>query len=61
MTMMGVVMKPCPERLKYPSSELQNNQDNYLKVRDEDNFTGPIFWVPANKVGVVYYRNDYNY
>jgi hypothetical protein len=61
LTMMGEVMKPCPERLKYPSSELQNNQDNYLKVKDEDNFTNPIFWVPTNKVGVVYYRNDYNY
>jgi hypothetical protein len=61
MTMNGVVMKPCPERLKYPSSELQNNQDNYLKVKDEDNFTNPIFWVPTDKRGVVYYRDGYTY
>jgi len=52
----GVAMRPCPERIKYPASELLTNQDQYLKVKDQDNYTTPIFWVPANKVGVVYYQ-----
>jgi hypothetical protein len=60
-TFTGQVMKPFPERLKYPVSALQTNPDNYLKVKDQDNYTTPIFWVPASKKGVVNYWNDYNY
>ncbi|MCD2423944.1 SusD/RagB family nutrient-binding outer membrane lipoprotein [Niabella pedocola] len=52
----GTVMKPCPERIKYPSSELQTNQAEFLKVGADNNYTTPIFWVPANKKGVSYYR-----
>lgn len=52
----GVVMRPCPERIKYPSSELMNNTENYNKVKGEDNYTSPIFWVPASKRNVPYYK-----
>ncbi|NWJ50013.1 MAG: SusD/RagB family nutrient-binding outer membrane lipoprotein [Bacteroidetes bacterium] len=58
MIMMGVKMKPCPERLRYPSSSLQTNQDNYLKVKDQDNFSTPIFWVPSDKIGKVWYMDN---
>ncbi|MBV7531913.1 SusD/RagB family nutrient-binding outer membrane lipoprotein [Chitinophaga sp. sic0106] len=60
-TLGGKVMKPVAERIRYPNSELQTNTDNYLKVKAEDNYITPIFWVPADKRGVTYYRNDYNY
>lgn len=61
MTFSGKVMKPFPERLRYPLSASQTNPDNYLSVQSQDNFTTPIFWVPANKKGVIPYWNDYNY
>jgi len=54
----GVVMKPQPQRLRYPSSELQLNTENFLKVTSQDNYTSPIFWVPADKVGKSYYLNS---
>jgi len=54
----GVVMKPQPQRLRYPSSELQLNTENFLKVANQDNYTSPIFWVPADKVGKSYYLNS---
>ncbi|SHM12449.1 Starch-binding associating with outer membrane [Chitinophaga jiangningensis] len=57
----GKVMKPVAERIRYPNSELQTNAENYAKVKAEDNYITPIFWVPADKRGVTYYRNDYNY
>ncbi|WP_291909524.1 SusD/RagB family nutrient-binding outer membrane lipoprotein [Chitinophaga sp. CB10] len=57
----GKVMKPVAERLRYPNSEVQTNTDNYMKVKAEDNYVSPVFWVPADKRGVTYYRNDYNY
>lgn len=50
-----VVMKPMPERIKYPTSELQTNQEEFLKVSSDNNYTTPIFWVPADKIGVSYY------
>ncbi len=55
----GVVMTPVVERLRYPSSEVQNNTDNYLKVVDQDNYVTPIFWVPAEKKNESYYRDTY--
>jgi len=54
----GVKMTPTPERLRYPSSELQLNKENYMKVKDQDKFGSPIFWVPADKVGKPYYLNS---
>ncbi|MDY7394310.1 SusD/RagB family nutrient-binding outer membrane lipoprotein [Aureibaculum sp. 2210JD6-5] len=56
MTFQGKVMKPVPERLMYPSSELSTNADAFLKVIDQNNFTSPIFWrTDASS----YYRDDY--
>jgi hypothetical protein len=57
-TLLGSTSKPMPERLRYPSSELQTNQIEYLKVKDQDNFTTPIFWVPDSKKTVVPYLNS---
>lgn len=59
MTINGKVMKPMPERLKYPSSELGTNADNYLQVRDQDNYTSFIFWIPPSLQNVSYYMNGY--
>jgi hypothetical protein len=61
MTFTGKVMKPFPERLKYPTITLGTNADEYLKVKDQDNFTTPIFWVPASKRGINPYWPNYNY
>ncbi|MBZ4189699.1 SusD/RagB family nutrient-binding outer membrane lipoprotein [Niabella beijingensis] len=55
------VMKPFPERLRYPTAEQQNNPDNYNTVKGEDNFTSPIFWVPQNLRTVNPYWDNYNY
>ncbi|TDH28611.1 SusD/RagB family nutrient-binding outer membrane lipoprotein [Segetibacter sp. 3557_3] len=61
MTFTGKVMTPFPERLKYPQSALQTNTEFYMLVKDQDNFTTPIFWVPANKRSVKPYWPNYNY
>jgi hypothetical protein len=61
MTFTGKVMKPFPERLRYPLSMSQTNPDNYLTVQPQDNFTTPIFWVPATLRGVLPYWPNYNY
>jgi hypothetical protein len=61
LTFATVVMKPFPERLRYPTSEQQNNPDNYATVKDQDNFTSPIFWVPQNLRTVNPYWDNYNY
>lgn len=56
MTMLGKVMKPVVERLQYPSSELSNNSEAFLKVIDQNNLTSPIFWrTDASS----YYRDTY--
>ena len=56
MTFQGKVMKPQPERLMYPASELSTNTDAFLKVIDQNNWTSPIFWrTDASS----YYRDDY--
>jgi hypothetical protein len=61
MTFTGKVMKPFPERLRYPLSASQTNPENYLSVQAQDNFTTPIFWVPANKRSIIPYYNNYSY
>lgn len=61
MTFTGKVMKPFPERLRYPLSASQTNAQNYLTVQSQDNFTTPVFWVPDAKKTVLPYWNDYNY
>ena len=58
MVLRGVKMKPCPERLRYPSDELQLNGANFAMVQDQDNYTSPIFWVPESKRGTVFYMDD---
>ncbi|WP_018630405.1 SusD/RagB family nutrient-binding outer membrane lipoprotein [Niabella aurantiaca] len=55
------VMKPFPERLRYPTAEQQNNPDNYNTVKSQDNFTSPIFWVPQNLRSVNPYWDNYDY
>lgn len=61
MTFNTEVMKPFPERLRYPISEQSTNPDNYNTVKDQDNFTSPIFWVPQNLRNVNPYWDNYNY
>jgi hypothetical protein len=61
MTFTGKVMKPFPERLKYPTITLGTNPDEYIKVKDQDNFTTPVFWVPQSKRSVIPYWPNYNY
>jgi hypothetical protein len=61
MTFVGVVSKPLPERLRYPTSAASTNTENYLTVQAQDNFTTPIFWVPAAKRTEVPYWNNYSY
>jgi len=54
-----IINDPIPERIKYHSSEMQTNYDNYSEVDSQDNFTSPIFWVPENKRNESIYRNDF--
>jgi hypothetical protein len=61
MTFNAKVMKPMPERLRYPTDEQKTNPDNYATVKSQDNFTTPIFWVPANLRTVNPYWDNYNY
>jgi len=58
MVLRGILMKPCPERLRYPSSELQLNGENFKAVQDQDDYTTPIFWVPESKRGTVFYLDN---
>ncbi|MCL1822321.1 MAG: SusD/RagB family nutrient-binding outer membrane lipoprotein, partial [Prolixibacteraceae bacterium] len=55
----GDIFDPVPERLRYPTSELQTNTENFYEVIDENDFTTPIFWVPANKRNEKHYRDGY--
>ena len=61
MTYTGKVMKPFPERLKYPMSAFQTNEQQYIKVKDQDNFTSPVFWVPVAKRSINPYWSNYTY
>ncbi|MDR0843891.1 MAG: SusD/RagB family nutrient-binding outer membrane lipoprotein [Tannerella sp.] len=47
------------ERMRYPNDEQQNNSESYKAVVDYDNFTTPIFWVPANKRNENYYGDTH--
>lgn len=47
---------PQVERIKYPESEEINNTENFMKVKKDDNYTSPIFWVSNNNS---YYRDSY--
>jgi len=51
---------PEVERYPYPSGESSYNSDALREVADEDNFTSPIFWVPADKASVSYYDAAFN-
>jgi len=55
MVFAGKVNTPQPERLTYPTSELQTNSAQLLKVNSDNNFINPIFWVPSTKVGSSWY------
>lgn len=61
MTFVGTVMKPFPERLRYPLSASQTNPEKYLAVQPQDNFTSHIFWVPQDKRNINPYWPNYNY
>ena len=61
LTFAGKVMKPLPERLRYPVSERNNNPDNYELNKAKDNFTTPIFWVPQALRTVSPYKDNYIY
>lgn len=61
LTYEGVVMKPMPERVQYPTSELSGNQENFLKVINQNNDTSYIFWVPAATRNLNPYWDNYNY
>ncbi|HEY9342304.1 MAG TPA: SusD/RagB family nutrient-binding outer membrane lipoprotein [Hanamia sp.] len=56
----GEIMKPFPERVRYPTDEQRNNPTNLSKVSGENNLTSKIFWVPANRNPNLYWDN-YNY
>ncbi len=53
------MIKPQPERARYDTNEASFNSENYLKVKGEDNYTSPIFWVPEALRSVSYYRDTY--
>ena len=56
----GTVMKPFPERVRYPSEETTNNPTNLSKVSADNNLTSKIFWVPAGRNPTPYWDN-YDY
>ena len=56
---LGVTTTPIPERIKYPSNELQTNAENFAEVTNENDFTTPIFWLPENKKTESYYMDGY--
>lgn len=49
--------KPMIERITYHPSEATMNEENYLKVRDQDNYITPIFWV--SNPSETYYRDSH--
>lgn len=56
----GTMWTPFPERVRYPSSEQQNNTANFAEVSSENNLTSKIFWVPADRNPDLYW-DSYNY
>lgn len=61
LTFTGKVMKPFPERLRYPTDFAQTDPEHFAAVQSQNNFTTPIFWVPESLKNVIPYWNDYNY
>ncbi len=57
MTFNGKVMKPELERIRYPSSEFQNNNENYQKVIEFDNYSSKSDLIPASLKNVSMYRD----
>lgn len=58
MTFTGKVMKPELERIRYPSSEFQNNNENYQKVIEFDNYSAKSDLIPEGLKNVSMYRDD---
>jgi hypothetical protein len=56
----GAALMPMYERYPYPGSEASINKDAIAAVADQDNFTSPIFWVPADKRNVKFYEDTFN-
>ncbi len=52
-------IKPQVERIKYPDSEELNNSENFAKVKGENNYSSPVYWVPQDKRNESYYGNSY--
>lgn len=57
MTFTGKVMKPELERIRYPSSEFQNNNENYQKVIQFDNYSSKNDLIPGTLKNVSMYRD----
>lgn len=55
----SLAIKPEVERYPYPAAEAETNKDAMATAVAEDNFTSPIFWVPANLKNVSYYQTTY--
>jgi len=56
----SLTIAPEVERFPYPGAESSTNSEALQAVSDQDNFTTPIFWVPADKRNVSYYESNYN-
>jgi hypothetical protein len=56
----GMAIKPSLERYPYPGAESSTNKEALLEVVGEDNFSSPIFWVPADKINESYYESSFN-
>lgn len=52
-------IKPQVERIKYPDSEELNNTENFAKVKAENNYSSPIYYVPQDKRSESYYRDTF--
>lgn len=52
-------IKPQVERIKYPDSEELNNTENFAKVKAENNYSSPIYWIPQDKRSESYYQDNY--
>ncbi|MFV0590727.1 MAG: SusD/RagB family nutrient-binding outer membrane lipoprotein [Draconibacterium sp.] len=57
MTFNGKVMKPELERIRYPSSEFQNNNENYQKVIEFDNYSSKSDLIPSSLKSTSMYRD----
>ncbi len=56
----SLTLEPEVERYPYPGSEASTNTAALQEVSAQDNFTTPIFWVPADKKNVSYYEDSFN-